>query len=230
MMILKGKLFLLLLCLSLCSCTSTPNSNYGPRSMWITKLLKEPTCQPPCWENIIPGKMTMDEIYSILSKNPDILITEYQTEPIGPINNKNIFWDFLQTHDSGRASNDNQGETLETIGLYLGDNQLLTIQEVIDAYGPPTKVLLSACRDRTCVVDFAYTESGMSVSTGLLRSKYSSEKGYSVSVTQETKIKDFLFFPAGKDGFMQTLGVGSVYETIPDWNGYGKYQKTIQPP
>jgi hypothetical protein len=220
----KLPLLSLFLGLLLTSCIPTPTPNYAPRSAWITKFLEEPTCQPPCWENVIPGEMTMDETFAVLWNNPEIHITQYWTEPIGSSKEKSISWKFIQSNDGGIAFSDHEGEILQFIRLDLSNDQLLTIADIISVFGLPTKVYLSDCRnERDCVVEFLYIELGMSASTNVLKAKYRNNQGYSVSISEETKITRLHLHASGEEHYREDLGGWADYDTIPNWNGYGEY-------
>jgi hypothetical protein len=228
MKVTRHNLIILLLIPLLFGCTSTPTPSYAPRSAWITKFLEEPTCQLPCWENIVPGEMTMDETFAVLSNNPNIQIRQYWKEPIDGIKRQEINWDFAQTKDGGLAWSDHNGEVLQTIKLGLSKEQLLTIQEVINTYGFPTKVYLSDCRDaRFCFVEFVYVEFGMSASTDGLGYKYHKSRGYRVTISEETRIEVIYLHPAGEQYYRAYLGAWADYDTIPNWNGYGEYTQKV---
>lgn len=224
-------LILVLLIPLLFGCTPTPTPTFAPRSAWITKLLDDPTCQLPCWENIVPGEMTMDETFAVLSKNPEIQIRQYWKEPIEGIKRKEINWHFAQTKDGGLAWSDLDGEVLQTIKLGWSNDQLLTIQEVINAFGLPTKVYLSDCRDaKFCVVEFVYTELGMSASTGVLRANYRESRGYGVTISEQTRIEVIYIHPSGEQYYRDYLEGWADYDTIPNWNGYGEYTQKLPVP
>lgn len=224
------KLFILpiffLFLISSCSALpffSTPTPK--PRSDWITKWLKNPTCQPPCWENMIPGKTKIEDGVTILEQIPGI--NKLSGPSKGPIGNeKQMVWQFGPSSGSISAQTDERGEILSFIYLNLNLEENITLDELVSAYGQPTNLSFYDCRTelnmKSCVIHLIYKDKGMALE--LLVDDIGKGE-YRVKILSETKVSGVWLFPATGDGYATTIGKNSfIYpKFVINWKGYTNY-------
>jgi len=128
-------------------------------SEWLAKWLENPTCEVPCWENIVPGETSREQTKALLSGNPEIAsVEEGDVIPYGSMLFVKIYNDTYMGNVSIKFDNQNIAQEIDltTFGgkLYLGD--------MILAYGSPKQVLVRDTPDNESVsVNMLYPESGM---------------------------------------------------------------------
>ena len=213
-----------LLSFFLTSCGLTPVlEKQEPRSEWATKWLTNPTCQPPCWENIIPGQTPIDDVAAILATTQGIhILTNPQTGPLSEI--RQMDWGFDQSIDSGGAQSDETGNLVSEI--YLNTYQPITTEEVINKFGSPTNVLLYYCSSefwrKSCVVHLVYTDKGMALDLFL---NDTGKNGYQVKIEPTSKLTAIYFFTDIEGAYEMNFGKNSPNypKYYYSWEGYSNY-------
>ncbi len=215
---------LLLLSILAASCGSKNNAAVSkPHSDWLKKLLTQPACQPPCWENMLPGTTSMDEVAATLSNLNGIKIIHYSQEFSNP--ERQMDWTFDQSSDSGSAFGDDQGKILSY--LYFGLSDSLTVEEVISSFGEPTNVLLYDCRTelskKTCVAHIIYSNKGMALQTTIL--DQFGKSSYQVNISAQTQILGIWFLPTNNNSYENIIGKNSFNypQYYYQWKGYSNY-------
>ena len=59
----------------LAGCNSMPDQAEANPGEWMKAWLENPVCNPPCFENIIPGETKYNDAIEIIETNPDFTIT-----------------------------------------------------------------------------------------------------------------------------------------------------------
>ena len=179
---------------------------------WWTTWLTQSTCQPPCWQNIIPGVTTKDDALSNLKKMPDMKIT-YDTP-------SDIEWDFGPNETEGGWLRIQDGiveyVTLATV------NSNLTLDKVIPYYSYPGYVVPEDCRYGMCVTVLVYPE------LGLVLEVFVENKGWDSHTIQVEILPDAIidrayFTKPGMENFRQNFLVTGEDVPVMEWKGYGEY-------
>jgi len=191
----------------------TPTS----RSAWLTKFLENPSCQPPCWENITPNVTSIDEAKGILAGNPDIQITETYPEAIE--------WNFIPDIDSGFVESENDKRIVDLILLGVSEKQSLKLCEVIDNYPQPTHIDFGQNMHnlRTCYLRIFFEPRDMQVSNGILPCNGFKKDGkfiLHIEITPDTVIGDIFM--------VSDLRSRYKLDGLSHWNGYGEYIKEFE--
>jgi hypothetical protein len=179
-------------------------------SEWTSKWLKSPTCQLPCFENIVPGKTHQKDIKMILEGNPRVLYTEVsEVIPYGPVltldisNDKrccdtHVYFDdknivqVVQLFLEEGAVNPLNLESLLGTGLYLDD--------IVSIYGYPERVIFLYWDYGYTTFDLVYPEFGMVVELA----------GFSMN-RENPKVKVGSYSPIGKI-YLGTTELKSLFE------------------
>ncbi len=199
-----------------------PTIEYSKRNEWIQKLLYNPTCKAPCWENITPGITTIDEgdiILSNLSGIEPISIIGFQNKL--KINNE-FEWEFINTSDRGRIVGDKNHEKIFFIYLDINKDQLITLDEAISVFGNPTNILVTPWGNSEVDkfnIHILYTYSG--IEFGIEKIKGNRE----INITKGLPIYCIKFFSEGHNNFLEAYN--NLQNISPnsflDWKGYGEY-------
>jgi len=195
-----------------------------PREQWITDWLEHPTCQPPCWENITVGTTTITETTSILSNMPGV------TTP-GPVRNymgngRHIMWDFTGSQSGAKALTNEGGSVIDRMYLALDPNQIVRLEEVIQAYGSPDYVLVVGCYNGNwelqCTVHLIYNK-------GLALELAIQTRHDKVDIAPGSHIDLIQFFPSGIQGYEDILAstMLNFSEALIKWEGYTEYTYTV---
>jgi hypothetical protein len=209
-----------LLCLINAGC----NANQ-PYSKWLNQWLTSPTCQPPCWENIIPGITPREEVFTLLGNNPDIKVLSY------PIGNRydvpEVSWGFIGTDTGGSATGDQATEKLIIEQIQLNVNsENLKLEDVVSSYGWPSHVRIINCfgeflSKSQCRVDLIYMDSGL-----VLRLWLPERKVRGVRIQPGSKTGRLIFVVPDMDGYANVFSFNeNVEEQILEWIGYEEYAK-----
>jgi hypothetical protein len=223
-LIRKNLLIVGLLLVLITSCNFSPFlTNQEPHSEWVTKWFTNPTCQPPCWENITPGQTQIDDVAAIFTNLKEI--KNYSNPHKGPFGeSRQMDWKFDQSSDSGIIQTDDRGNNISQISIVT--YQPLTIEEVISKYGDPTNVLLYDCRSdlgqKRCVVHLVYKNKGMMLEIML---NDIGKNMYQVKIEKNSKLSIIHFFPDTEDSYEKIIGKNSFNypKYYYSWNGYSNY-------
>ncbi len=203
---------------------STPTPVIKPRHPWITKWLQDPTCRPPCWENITPGVTGMYEAYELLPQIPGVKVTFPPVKKTFD-NSKQMQWQLDGSSDTGIADSDEQGELITMLTLTVGAYQLLTVEEVISSYGSPSEVVITDCRGelfrKSCVAHLVYAD--LSMALGIFLRDVGDDK-HRVEVLPDSRIEEIMLFPSEDDYYLKIFWPNGKQEGyFFQWNGFNVY-------
>ena len=191
------------------------------RSEWLTKWLYEPSCSPPCWEQMTPGDTTINEGLSLIKKLNGVSI-KYSPGKGLYDDRKQMMWDFNDSNSSGSGTTDKQGDVISDISLQLNSEENLRISEIISIYGPPEYVNTLGCfgelTNTSCDVHLIYPKIGMSL--GLYLPDQGTDE-HNVEISSDLSIRTIVFFSPGVDNYLKALG---VFDNFVKWSGYTEYR------
>jgi hypothetical protein len=213
------KLMALSLSLIFLVVSCTPQQKTQPA--WVARMLGNPVCLAPCWENITPGVTTRDELSQLLDQNPNFSdIKASEGVPYGPV----LMWCVGEPPCgngdlSAFSAFDNKGIVQE---LYLGPGTTLYLKDFIPRYGPPEKVAFSdpVSGPGYVVVDLLYPKSGLVLefspkNKGSLTSP-------SINFSQDLDVVRIIFTVPGLDYYYSNNVIAKPLE-IYYWKGYTDY-------
>jgi len=181
---------------------------------WMIKWLNNPTCLPPCWENITPGETNIDESIALLQQ-----VEEIDSQKIvrigsnaGPRNRVEVNWGFKDSNYGGLVNTIRDDPIIKMI--HLDSDQVVTIAEIVSKYGDPQEVLVSRCMSGFCEVFLIYKEMGMGlyIFPRQLRSRNSLVELFPVQVVDSVQF--YSKVPDATDSY--DLGIYT-------WKGYTTY-------
>jgi len=145
--------------------TSAPTPERGD---WMIKWLNNPTCLPPCWENIIPGETSITDSISLLQQVEEI--DSQKIELIDSGFGSDVQWSFKSSIFGGAVSTI-KDDPIIYLALVDSDG-IVTIGEIESKYGAPQEVLVSRCMSGFCEVLLIYKNlyMGLEVATEHIRS------------------------------------------------------------
>jgi hypothetical protein len=186
---------------------STPEAS----PIWWTTWLIQPTCKPPCWQNITPSITTIDEAVSILERMPETTITYNKKD--------SIEWDFGSNKTGGwlRAED---GIVAFVILSSITDN--LTLETVVASYGYPNFVVPEDCREGMCSTILVYPDSGIWLNV-FIENKGWNNNSIQVEILPKTIVNRVHFEKIGMENFKQSYLIPEYKVPIIEWNGYGDY-------
>ncbi len=199
---------------------STPTP--APRNPWLREWLEKPICQPACFLGITPGVTTITETIQLLSRRSDVQIT---SDPLGATdgetNELSWFFTTFTLDDGGRIITDEGGTQVSLISIVIGRDQLLTLDEVLNYYGPPDYVNFTDCRGHECEFQLIYVSSGMTLDF-FRPAKVDSNNRHSIDISPDLSVTQIYFFPSGEEGYKQAFRYNP--DLLP-WNGYTIYKE-----
>ena len=213
-----GRILLLFLLASCTNQSTLPIPTEIPPGQWLVTFLNGPTCQPPCWENIMPGKTPIKNAVEILESKKDVVNLKTEGPIEGPQFDQrvDVLWDFSDDRSGGWIISDGSGEVVLQIKL---SPQALQLYKIIDKYGEPEQVLMQQ-PEWTSWVDIyiIYLRINMILETNLIAQKGLIElaKGQNISrisFNQDGSIEEFI----------KRL-TPSPLSNIVKWHGYGGYE------
>ena len=211
---------MILVCLIAAGCSEST-----PRYPWVTKWVQNPTCQPPCWENITPGVTKISDVPDMLRKIPEV------TEIRGP-----------EKRSSGEQCVDwnMTGFDKKTVGLTCAKKEKndlvffnylmfdfnpgarITLQEIILAFGTPTFVLPKIEQTGWCSAIIFFMDKGFYVDTG-----GSAPGGKKMSITSDWYVDRVELFSQSSD--LETTVKELAFDwpfvknNMKNWDGYTDY-------
>jgi hypothetical protein len=127
---------------------------------WTQKLLNNPTCQLPCWENITPGETLIKNAPTLISVVQGARIITYPTvaEGSGIIQMQWSLDSDSNTPDYAEVNGLSSDGTIYTIVLGVDKNKHLPINDVIKAYGEPEYLHVYYCNSNICLFRLLYAK------------------------------------------------------------------------
>ena len=195
-----------------------------PPPVWLTDWWQNPVCQPPCWYGITPGITTITDTAKILSELPWVKITYGPARPLDTGSDMQLDWVAKQPdHVGGLVASDDQGKI--TVSLRVNGKLSTRLEDVVEAFGPPSDVMALDCEYGVCETRLIYISSGMMLVVTPPR-----DSRRFVKITPDTQVKEICFFPPGREGYFSAFPIYSdafVIFAVP-WEGYTKYKVAIQ--
>lgn len=205
--------------------------------------LDDTTCSPPCWENIVPGKSTEQDVLLMLPKVSNIdasSITSYNPKLVRPEGNPERIYDEII-----HALFTSKGRQQNPIGIYvLGDvvsvlsfelrTDDLSLSEAIEKLGEPQYVFVAPYRENF-IVGFVSPSTG----TAFVYSTVGKSKRQRSEIYPEIRVGAFYFFdPETYEQFLEArfLSVGEwdakyTSQHLVPWTGnYGDLSQYIKQP
>lgn len=201
----------MLLACNLASPSPTPTSK--PWDAWLTTWLTTPTCQPPCWENIIPGTTLITSTIDVLTALSGT--TSLRGPTLRSDGNVEVLWEFSSSRSSGGWILSDKDYLVNQIILQPAYDQYLPIKDVITAYGSPTHVFVT----RGGVEILAYSVHLIYMPSGLALELLVPEHNYAAIITAETNIERISFFTPGGAGVYDS----ATLQRFQPWQGYQEY-------
>jgi hypothetical protein len=185
----------------------TPDAPYNWWNSWLIK----PICQPPCWQNIIPGETTLDEAVNILENSPDLTViskSEYS-----------VSWVFNQNKDEGGTLGAPDDGVVGTIWIGSASDKRLPVKTVVAFYNYPKYLKPDDCREGMCTVLLIYPDQGMFLSVYVENTGNTTAPKF--MVLPDTSVDRIYFFAPGIASF-QELSFHN-FDLLLDWNEYREY-------
>jgi hypothetical protein len=196
--------------------------NPSARFTWITKWLDEPTCQPPCWENLHPGTTLINEVPNILAKVPDI-INISDSAYSGFVECKSWSMNGYEKKEIGLACKNKYDEKpISTIELKFGFNpgSRVYLGEIINSYGNPNYVV-PKIDNAGCHAYIFYIEKGMRLFVD------GSSPGKMMKITGNWEVLNVTFYYPENDidTTLDSLGWKGFLDLtrMRKWSGYTDY-------
>lgn len=195
-----------------------------PLGSSITKWLTNPTCQPPCWENLVPGETNIIDSVKVIGQIPSVTITgfPYDDKPWGI---RQVRWQFTDRDEGGSATTEKNNPVISTIFLQVSGQQFLPVKQIVSNYGPPIGVLIYSCLNEVgnngCVLHLIYN--GFAIELRKLPDK--GIESYQIKLSEDSKVSGIWFFPKGDNGYANTLGKNSGHypKDLYQWKGFVDY-------
>lgn len=206
-----------------------PEPTYEPRSEWINQWLINPTCFPPCFENIIPGKTTIDEALIIAQQMRGVEIINNPISLGGRDQAKQMQWAYKAPSYGGTIviNTDQSGVTVGWIQFNFSTTQAsLSLQELFAAYGQPDKIDYSFCRPHAFVTNcFVYLFNKKTHMLVHLVLPDLGKEESKINIFPSSKIENITLIDGGKTRFFFFVGQDGFdfEEDFKDWQGYGTY-------
>lgn len=209
----------------LAACSWKPST--APLALESNWLRSEP-CAPPCWEGITPGQSSYQEALAALETLPPVVTTKVVTdmEP-GEINGF-INWEAAFTQGiQGGIYFEGQAGIVTALRF---SQQSLTLQEVVDAFGPPSHILAySSYSAHRATIGYAYE--AVYIPHGFAVSFHGHPGKPAISGEWE----DFtlLFFPPTLEGFAHAQNNPSMLQLLAPWQetwDFDTYCRSDAPP
>ncbi len=200
-------------------------------------IFANPTCVPPCWQNIEPGKSSEQDAISALKKVPDIDLNSIIT--------KGEHWDifddivYFSIHDESIVGRvyilDGKVAMIDFSRMEFRDNLDMTFGDAIDEFGEPQYIINMPIRIEIAwnILLAIQPKKGIIITCDVGYIDWRSK----TSLKQDSKIQYVTFFdPALYEKLLDAryISGGGLDRTdtensmIP-WNGYGKIY-TLYPP
>jgi len=197
-----------------------------PNASQTSSIIINP-CSPPCWQNIVPGKTTKDEVIKLLNTLPDINKGSIETiTTIEPNDSIKWSWNPKAADYSGRIFI--QDDVTFLITVAPKENRL-HFEEVILKLGEPEQVLAFLEKgERVSITIFIlYPTKGYGF-LDYYTSSFDNTKS-TIEIKPEMEVKYIWFGEVENfylnltNGYIGRLTSSFVKEGVQPWNGYGQY-------
>lgn len=187
----------------------------SPQPDWLVRWLNEPVCQPPCWENITPGKTSFTDALAIVYKLEGSKVTR--------VDNDVIQLHFNQYGANYSALLLSRGETnIQEIDLDTQSTSL-KLSVIVDRYGFPDEMIkygLPSTEFSSIWIDLLYYDLGMVITFYALPD----DPWNKISLSPDTSIASIQFYaPQLKYYFNEPPEYGVNVSPAIKLKGYGIY-------
>ncbi len=115
-------------------------------SHWLKNWLENPSCSPPCWEGITPGKTTLEEANFLITKIQNVEVSSYNFKTNHGISTS---WGIENYSISGTIWANNPDEVVNKIIINLMIDRIY-LKDIISYFGNPNYIHFNYCQ----MVDF----------------------------------------------------------------------------
>jgi hypothetical protein len=187
----------------------------SPKPDWLVRWLNEPVCQPPCWENITPGKTSFTDALAIANTISGFEVSNLSGVTIQLNFNQYGANYFALLQSRGDANIQEMALTTRYTSLELG--------EIVDLYGFPDEMIrFSSSADQLAThwIDLLYYDLGMVITFDPLPD----DPWNRVSLAPNIYIGTIAFYaPQLEYYFNAPRWLGAVVSPAIKLNGYGDY-------
>jgi hypothetical protein len=181
------------------------------RYSWLT-WISDPACRPPCWNQITPGVTTLKQAEAVMEKTSGITITQRSTAGLD--------WEFGEVGGGGFLVVSGAGIVAQ-LTLKEQEYPEASIQTIVDAFGDPSYVIPSYCREGMCLTHLVYPHMDSMFSV-LVENEATSSGRLEVEITPDTVLVDAYFYQPGT-GISDVALFEHNKESVFPWKGYGRY-------
>ncbi len=186
----------------------------SPQPDWLVRWLNEPICQPPCWENVTPGKTSFTDALPIAKAILGAKVSYVGDDNIRLKSNQFNAYNFAVLQSRGDANIQEIDLTTKYTALELG--------EIVDRYGFPNEMIRFRSFDDpiTRWIDLLYYDLGMVITFDPLPS----EPWNKTSLDSNINIGTIRFYaPQLKNYFNAPQWLGMIVSPAIKLKGYGVY-------
>ena len=189
---------------------ATPSST--PMDELLEEWLNHPICSPPCFENVIPGTSTIQEAYEYLKASKVVKPVE---EPVWYelMKKYEMKWKFGTSE--GRIVSKDNSNIVRFITLELENGT--KIQSLIEAFGPPSHIVMHKYWNGKCQGDMIFLNKGIEVFV------YPYDKNGQCDISPDLVANQIFLVPASKEGVKEAMGQVDIPWDETTWKGYGIY-------
>lgn len=197
-----------------CNAPATATATATPKGLitWWTLWLDQPVCKAPCWQNITPGKTSMEDAVEILENTQDIIITfkgKY-----------GVSWQFSQIYSGAGDMRESEDGIVSSIRLGNSPDNELHFKTIVDEYGYPSFVELYDCQLGKCSTILVYPDIGLLVDA-YLKDNVEGVNPSQVTIQPDIIVSGVYFIPAGFENFKKIPEFQE--QDLLEWKGYGEY-------
>lgn len=193
----------------------------------ISSVIVDTSCFPPCWENITPGKTTIEETNTLLKSVQWINTDSIKNERIWN-DYESISWS--GGRDAGDYSGDIYFDNTTAVLISIAPNTgVLKLSDIIKKLGEPENVIIvyKSGERSILAIYILYPSKGYI----FLDYYYTSnvESKVSAQVMSDENIKSVWYFEQNEmnkyltNGPIDLIPNDLLKEGIQKWNGYGEY-------
>jgi hypothetical protein len=186
---------------------------------WLDDFLYQPTCPPPCWENIIPGETALAGAREILYQKTGInTVTINDDFAIAYLN-----WSFNDSLDIGSIAVETKIDRVRYIGFEFDKTPYLTLKEAEDVYGSPNHVLIELNSHNTiyCSLTFYFDRHRMEIRTGIM---YPCPNKKNIPIGEDVIIEYITLHAGTEENWLTTVHpLVDITPWLEEWQGYGDY-------
>lgn len=187
----------------------------SPQPDWLVRWLNEPVCQPPCWENISPGKTSFKDALSIAKAISGTKLSYVGDDNIRLKSNQYDAYNFALLLSR-------YGANTQVIDLDTSHTSL-ELGEIVDRYGFPNEMIKyghSSAEFSSVWIDLLYHDLGMVITFYALPD----DPWNRVSLSPNTSITSIQFYaPQLEYYFNESPEYGVNVSPAIKLKGYGIY-------